>query len=235
MKKTPLLLSFFCLIASVVSTNAAAIITLTFTSDSHTLRDNLGAILSGGTTADGDGDVVQIGYFSAASVSNNFAGTWIPLTGQGSLNTGGVIDGSSPAEAYNKTSIGDTFSGGNNASDGQFAVSLTLTVGDATTGNSFPSSTSVPLALRFYNGKTIATSTFYNTVSSDGWLWTTPLEPPSIAAVNMDMDSGVMEWEGGAASADKTTITVPTPEPTSAFLAVVGGIAMLVSRRPRRA
>ena len=35
--------------------------------------------MSGGTSADGDGDVVQLGYYDAATVSSPFAGNFVAL------------------------------------------------------------------------------------------------------------------------------------------------------------
>ena len=174
---------------------------------------------------DGDGDVIQLGYFSNGTAGNNFNGTWIPLSGQGSANTG-VISGST--ETYNKTSIGDQSSQG--AGNGTFALSLAFTVGDATTGNNLPSSTSIPLCIRVYNGTTVAGSTFFNTVSNNAWLWLTPVDSPSIATVSMSLDQAGAVWQGGASSALKTTI-VNTPEPASAGLAIIGGLAVLLRRR----
>jgi len=58
---------------------------------------NLGGVTpltAGNLSANGDGAVLQLGYYSSATVSNNFLGTWIPLTGEGSLNTGGSTDSS---------------------------------------------------------------------------------------------------------------------------------------------
>ncbi len=208
--------------------HAASTITISIDSRSAILTDNLGIALTGGTSTDGDGAVLQLGYFDGASANNNFVGNWVPLTGQGSLNIGGVIPGTNSAEPYNKTSIGDTTSAG--AGNGTFALELIFTVGDAGTGNSLPNSTSIPLAIRFYNGVTISGSTLFNTVSDNAWLWQTPAASPSSPLVGLSLSDPGLVWQGGASSADKTTIA-NVPEPGSAALALIGGTAMLIRRR----
>src|SRR5438132_13686886 len=61
--------------------------------------------VTAGPLGDGNGDVIQLGYYNGAiNGSNNFTGSWVPLTGQGSANTATVP---ASTEAYNQTSIGD--------------------------------------------------------------------------------------------------------------------------------
>src|SRR6202030_3313366 len=45
------------------------------------------ALTQGTANVNTDGDLIQLGYFSAGTAGNNFAGTWTPLTGAGGLNT----------------------------------------------------------------------------------------------------------------------------------------------------
>jgi hypothetical protein len=190
--------------------------------------------LTGGTTADGDGAVLQLGYYSNATIADNFAGTWIPLTGEGSLNTA-IVMGSSPAESYNRTSIGDLTSQG--AGNGEFFMSLVFVEGDPTSGNSFPQSNSTPLALRVYNGTTVASSTFYNVVSDDLWLWRGPATPPPARTISLD-DPG-LEWLSVTLgqpqnTAFHTTISVATvPEPRSFSLLCLGTLFLPLVRYRR--
>jgi hypothetical protein len=196
--------------------------TVDASSGTFTVKNQLGAVLSGGISGtDGDGAVIQIGYYSGATTGNNFLGTWVPLSGAGSLNTGGTVTGSSPAETFNKTSIGDTtISGGN---DGKFGLQLAFVVGDAGTGNSLPGATTIPLSIRFYNASTIAGSTFFNVVSDDLWTWKTPATAP---IVTITLDHAGLEWLNGAASAFMTTIPVPEPTVTGLLFAGVAGLAI---------
>ncbi|MEI7774005.1 MAG: PEP-CTERM sorting domain-containing protein [Verrucomicrobiota bacterium] len=193
-----------------------------FSTDGLTLKDNTGAVLSAGTSANGDGMAVQIGYYSNASTGNNFSGTWIPLTGQNSVNS-----------AYLSTSIGDEGALGG-IPDGEYysGDQLEFIEGSATRGN-FPPSNTIPLSLRFYNAALISNATLYNTVSDDLWLWRTPgASSPIPPQVIMTLADVGLEWQGGIGSEFKTTLVIP--EPTSALLLTLGA-AGLLGRRRRRA
>ncbi|MDB6171722.1 MAG: hypothetical protein JWL59_1033 [Chthoniobacteraceae bacterium] len=191
------------------------------------VKDKTNNLLSAGISGDGNGSVIQIGYYSAATTANNFAGEWIALSGEGSANTGGVVTGSNPAEPFNKTSIGDvTFEG---AADGSFGLQLAFVAGDALTGNNLPTSTSIPLSIRFYDKTTIAGSSFFNVVSNDLWTWKTPTDTALGAIIQISLNSAGAEWQD-ASSPLITTIAVP--EPTSAML-LLTGIAGLALRRKR--
>ncbi len=213
-----------------LSAARADITTVSFDSGSHTLFNNLSTALSGGTSADGNGDVLQLGYFTGA----NFTGTFVPLSGQGSLNTA-VIAGSNPAgETYNQTSIGDL--NANGAGDGQYALSLDFTLGSATSGNSLPAA-GTELAIRFYNNTTIGSSTFFNTVTDPLWLWQTPAVPPS--TVNMSLDDAGLIWQSiaqgqNANTAFHTSIATAVPEPSSAILLALGTALAPLGLRLRR-
>jgi hypothetical protein len=197
--------------------------TVAFDSGSQTLFNQSNAVLSGGSSNDGNGDVLQLGYFTGA----NFTGSWVPLSGQGSANTA-VISGSNDNETYNQTSIGDL--NGNGAGDGTFAISLDFVSGNPTSGNNLPAA-NTQLAIRFYNGTTIAGSTFYNTVTDSLWKWQAPTTPPSVVTMSLD-DTGLV-WEGGSNSAFHTTIATAVPEP-STVASVLLGVGLLTMARPRR-
>ena len=181
--------------------------------------------LSGGTTLNGDGTVLQLGYYSSATALNNFQGTWIPLSGETSLNTALIPGGG--GETYNQTSIGDlTASGAGNAT---FAVSLDFIAGDLTSGNNLPNSPTIPLALRFYNSTTIASSTYFNVVSNDLWLWKPPQPSnvPNTVAITLDQTGG-LEWESivvygqAANTAFHTTIAaVAVPETSTVLIGLL--------------
>jgi hypothetical protein len=209
-----------------------------FVYDQNTAATNK---LTGGTSANGNGTVLQLGYYNAATVANNFQGTWVPLSGEMSLNTAVIPGGATvnpSGETYNQTTIGDlNFNG---AADGQFALSLNFVLGNATSGNSLPASSNVPLALRFYNGTTTANSTFYNVVSDDQWLWKQPVVPPSTVTISLS-DSG-LEWLStylGQSINTKfhTTISLAAvPEVSTVTCALLCGVALgLHAIRRRRA
>ena len=77
------------LLVATPSAYCAAVTSVGFFTSTSVLGDHSGTRLSGGNpTVDHDGTVVQLGYHSAATVGNEFAGTWIPLTGEGQCQHG---------------------------------------------------------------------------------------------------------------------------------------------------
>jgi hypothetical protein len=197
-------------------------------------------LLTAGPTGDGNGAVIQLGYYSAATISNNFAGTWIPLTGQTSPNTA-IVTGST--EMYNQTSIGDTTMNVGLSGNGVFAIGVNFRPGDPTAGNNLPTSTTIPLAIRFYNGTSIASSTFYNVVSDDGWLWRTPSNPPTnpVIPISLDDQNPDLEWlsiaQGQSANtAFHTTISLAAvPEPATVGVGILCAASLFGSALLRRA
>ncbi len=177
--------------------------------------DNAGVGLDVGASAvHGDGDLVELGYFSTSS--DTFAGTWIPLTGPESNNPSLV------------TTIGDLPSGGTLALAGSFVTQNVFNDSGVTPTNNDIPGTGVQLALRFYDGSSSAGS-MYNTVTSTSWLWTTlkaiPI-PPDTIKINLAAD--VLKWEADGGSAFRTALV---PEPSSTALLGLGGLALFRRRR----
>jgi hypothetical protein len=219
---------------------SATITQVNFNSGDITLMDNSMVALTAGGDDDGDGAVIQLGYYSAATTSNPFLGTWIALTGDGSANTGGEYNADnsppSPLRAFNFTSIGDV--GGGSGASGVFGIAVKFDSATVNTTNNLPGSTSIPLAIRFYNATTVSGSTHYNTVSNtstgaDNWLWKAPTSDVIPPQINMALDSGSVTqvWEGGVASAGITSIPTAVPEPVNF---TVGAMALLVAGLSRR-
>src|SRR6516162_2581047 len=130
-------LAIFVILLSAWSLGFADQTTVAFDSGSQTLGNQSAVPLSGGSpTLDGDGDVLQLGYYSAATTANNFLGTWIPLSGAGSANTAVIPQGNNHANpqniTYNQTSTGDLMVNG--AGNATFAISLDFVAGNATSG-----------------------------------------------------------------------------------------------------
>lgn len=189
------------------SSLAASSIQVGVASNSVILKDINGNPLSAGTTADGDGTVVQIGYHTLATTLHPFAGEWVAMTG--------------PGTSY-LTAVGD--SGGRNAGE----IKLVLVFTEGALGFTAPAD-GTPLALRFYDSTSIATSTYFNAVSDTTGVfnWATPTESRSNSGLYF-LTAGVV-WQGGAASASRTTIAIP--EPSCLLLSLVGLGALAVRRR----
>lgn len=212
-----------------LGTSFAGIVTVSFDSGGATVTDNLSVPLSGGTAVDGDGYVLQLGYYTGATVGNNFLGTWVPLTGSGSLNTGNIAGSTID---FNETTIGDL--NANGAGTGSFALSVTFDQADAGRNQSFPA-VGTPLAVRFYDSSSLVLGvTRYNAFSIDsGFTWAAPADAPSQPILNITLDDLGIEWESGPSGANKTTLVL-VPEPSAASLLLLG-LAGIGFRRKRAA
>jgi hypothetical protein len=196
------------------------------------------ALTQGNASLNSDGALIQLGYFSAGTAANNFAGNWIPITGFGAASP--------------RTAIGDSpdLSG---AGDGRIGFSTVFrntsnlvqvfdpTLGDTgayITQSSITITTAVPpsgqvLAIRFYNNNTGTGS--YNTVSSDNWTWISPTDAGSNVLLNLVSanTNGTLEFESfpafGAAGNFRTVIAIP--EPSTYALLLVGLAGVLFVRR----
>ena len=192
------------------------------------LTDALGVPLTNGpagTGLDGDGAIIQIGYFSGPAAGADPAWyaalDWlssVALTGDGSLNSG--FD----------TTMGD---GGGGAIPDGFYTHTGITF-DTTAHSGVPLAAQ-RIGIRFYNGTSVATSTGYNTVSAadGGWVLAGAADLPG-TPVSPWMDTSVglgglaaLSWESGPGGAFTTII----PEPSSMLLSLLGGIFLLRRRR----
>lgn len=167
------------------------------------LLDNSGDPLSAGTSSPGDGTFLQLGYYDMATMANPFTGTWV------SLGT---------------TTIGDD----GVELDGKFAATSILGSG------SFPEpAIGTPLAVRYYDGASIETSSYFNAVSvtNGAWDFKSPSDP--VEVLNLVIDKGATTvFEGGIFSDFRTTR--PIPEPSSLCLCTLGAFALLCRNRSRK-
>jgi hypothetical protein len=162
---------------------------------SKPLRNSEGTALSAGLAGEGDGVLLELGYFDAGTPESPFVGKFVALTGAAS---------SEPA--LRTTSIGDA--GGGAA--GTFSISTSFNAG-AVVFQGAPPEPGTPLVIRFFDGKTVADSKAYNVVSGGAnWQWKAPAEAPGAFVILSMADSGLV-WQGGAASSFKTTIPGPPP------------------------
>ena len=228
--KTRIPLLFFLIFALDVAARAAPLVSIEVSTDGRVITDFSGVLLSGGSPfVDGDGTVVQVGYHPGATVGHNFgpAGTtpyydFVPLIGEGAAT--GI-----------KLTIGDAWINGT-ANGEVFVDELHIFAG---TNGLVLSPVGTPLVIRFYDRFSLASSTAFEEVSNDLWLWQTPLSPPSqpLLFLNLD-DSGLIALSRFNVAAPGKNIKVQSgmpflPEPSSFLLLVFGG-GTLLSRRIRK-
>ncbi len=107
---------------------------------------------------------------------------------------------------------------------GQFAITTILTEG------SFAQPlVGTPLGIRFYNGTSVAASTFYNTgVNTDGsGLWVAPTDPSPIIQLTLTKEGSEFENQ-----ADAFRTAIPIPEVGTSFMTMIS-FAVLLLRRGR--
>ena len=222
-----------------------AALVLALDSGGFLLQNNGGSNLPfGDSTTQRDGAIIQVGYFSGAnSDNNNFSGTFIPFTGEGSLNfvNGGAFD----------TTVGDGPSNLNPKN--QFQISIN--VDSALTAN-YPAVGTIMSVRIFSNISTSAAalpadrSTHFMTLSSNLWKWpvaTTLTDPNSRLDISLSDDFLRVENRSGAGNLVSTpsgdavntsgvalrtaTPVNPVPEPSCSLLALAGCVAFLTRRR----
>ncbi|AHF94769.1 hypothetical protein OPIT5_26325 [Opitutaceae bacterium TAV5] len=174
-------------------------------------------ILSGGNPfVNGDGCVIQLGYYTESTAANLFSGEWVALTGQGSLNASSGTLG--------RTSIGDDYEQG--SEEGLFYFSpLLFTAADAIAPEG------QYLAIRFYNSSLLSAATAYGVVASSNetWKWSSsPLNPTSLS-----LDDELV-WLNDHVAFTGTPLdnVIPEPATVAAFMALgVLGFALRLRRR----
>lgn len=241
MRNSVIALLCLALISQIGHAQTRTVVALTSGSSVATqVLSELGSPLTAGTSADGDGAVLQLGYFIGATLANVFGdGTFIPLSGQGSANTAQAVSnsGTNSTIQMNQTSIGDlnVVTGGTN---GVFGFSLTFTLGSGNSDQNLPAG-NPPLAIRFFNGTSINASTFYNTVSmstgtSSSWLWKTPIPNPTPNTVSISLNAANLHWESVdrfLTPGSEFRTTIPIPE--ASVMSLVGCGLFLLWRRDR--
>lgn len=198
------LFSILSVVASVAWADAASILVnwSVTTVDMRRLTNRTSSPLSSGTSAPGDGTLLELGYYSSASVSNPFQGSWTVLA---TSTTGD--DGMNVAGSFSTKSI-----------LGPSSDPLLITT--------------TPLAIRFYDGRSVGTSTYFNAVSntSGAWNYIVPTSPSPVINIVIDKTNDVVFQDGGS-GAFRTVLAIP--EPSMAILTMIGGLFTLVRRRSK--
>jgi len=187
---------------SVAGADAASILVTwsVTTVDVRRLTNITSSPLSAGTSAPGDGTLIELGYYSSASVSNPFEGLWTLLA---------------------TSTIGDD----GIESAGSFSTKSIL--GPSSDPLLTPST---PLVIRFYDGISVSSSTYFNAVSntSGAWNYIIPTNHSSVIDIVIDKTNEIVFQDGGS-GAFRTVLSIP--EPSMATLTLIGGLLTLVRRR----
>lgn len=144
--------------------------TQTTTNSPNILFDSNNNPLSSGVARNGDGHLITLGYYSEAnssSISNHFAGDWIPLT------QGTRVGDSSTGYGFNDGmfSFTSTFTEGSDVVNiFPFEPAFFQLISDHAISNELPRA-GTPLCIRFYDSKELSASTKYNAVTGEDWLW----------------------------------------------------------------
>ncbi|WP_407680058.1 InlB B-repeat-containing protein, partial [Candidatus Chordibacter forsetii] len=140
--------------------------TVTSSNSPDLLKDASGNRLSAGVRGNGDGDLVELGYFSTGSTSDPFSGQWIPLT----LQT--YVGDSSSGYGFDDGMFVFTTNFFKNSNEvivfptepKQFSENLSFAI----TASNPPPGT--PICIRFYDSPNKGGAQ-YNTVTGDNWVW----------------------------------------------------------------
>ncbi len=77
-----LILTTLCCLALARLATAQSNTTVNMDSGGELMMNQGNTALTAGSILDGNGDILQLGYYTGAtSAGNNFLGTWVPLTG----------------------------------------------------------------------------------------------------------------------------------------------------------
>lgn len=163
--------------------------------------------LSAGTFADGDGTLLQLGYYTTATHSTPFPfmGTWVTLA---------------------TASIGDS----GVDLPGRFDVLSILT------GGTFPEpEAGTPLAVRFFDGVSKELSGYFNVATNlDGyWDWISPTD--DTLTITVEVSKEVARFEGYAFETSIENTMIPEPSVIGLLLAGAGCLAIRRLRKENSA
>ena len=239
------ILAFFVLILTISSGWSQESVTINFSNFSFDdptqtavlLRDGAGNPLSQGVAAaNTDGFLVQLGYYSTATAANNFAGTWIPITGFGAALHTSIGDSQNLSGSGNGIIDFVTIFGGLNLNTTNVQVYAPGNAGAYLTQSSIPITTTQPpnnqvMSIRFYD-TAAGTSGHFNAVSNDSWLFVSPNTVGTGPTYSLADDFATLEFQDSA-NPFKTTILIP--EPSTYLLLGIGALAVIGYRRRQKA
>ena len=207
------ILTFFLLLTSFAADSLDAQ-TVTYNLDSGSLQlfnTDRSTLLSGGTAANGDGYALQFGYYTAATSSNPFAGTWVVVAGADAPN-------------HSTLSIGDLTING--AGAGTYGFSLLFSASSP----AMPSAGQL-MSVRYFNATSTTYATAYGAVSDPLWLWVSPSLPAPAGGASFSLDDPGIVWLNSDIAYTGTLSAVPEP---STYAAIAGFAAFGVAAWRRR-
>ena len=132
------------------------------------LKDRNGNLLDAGSSSNGDGYSVVLGFYDAATISNPFNGNWVPLT------TGTKVGDSSSGYGYENGMFSFTTLFTENSNQvvvypNEPASYQVQSLENIT--SSYPSPNNKPFCIRIYDEPTASISAYYNTITGTDWIW----------------------------------------------------------------
>ena len=132
------------------------------------LKDRYGNLLDSGSSSNGDGYSVVLGFYDAATLSAPFEGNWVPLT------TGTKIGDSSSGYGYENGMFSFTTLFTENSNQvvvypnepASYQVQAPYNI-----TTSYPSPNNKPFCIRIYDEPTASISAHYNTITGEDWIW----------------------------------------------------------------
>jgi hypothetical protein len=188
------------------------------------------AAVNGGT-----GFVLQLGYYTNATVSNPFAGTWVPVFGPGNADSNSLFSTAGMGEGPGVSTTG---------TDDSFIFNGTVIDSTPSTENGIPAAGTI-MSIRYYNATSVAAATYFGAISdvdtaaSAAWLWISPSNPAPFQGMSFNFSNTGVEYEApggtvsGVVTMPETNIPVSVPEP-AAFWSVAGALAIGATVRRRR-
>lgn len=178
------------------------------------LKDIENNPLNAGVRGNGDGDLVELGYFSNGSAINPFAGDWIPLTSNthvGDSSSGyGFGNGMFSFTTNFELNQDNVVVYPTEPKEFEFFPGFTITSSTPPTG--------VPICIRFYDKPTKGGAN-YNTVTGSEWLWPSFPNGSSIPSNHYyKITEGVSTWKTGAIFEDSENRYKTSLSPTYSII-----------------
>ncbi len=173
----------------------------------------------------GVGFVIQLGYYTLASSTNAFLGTWTPVFGPGTSNS-----------LFSTAGMGEVSGTAETGTNDEFNFTGTVTSSDTSTEVGLPLPLNQIMSIRYYNATSLATATDFGAISDptggSAWIWQAPVASPSIANDSFSFEDSGVVYQGGASEPETNISLVPEPATLSLFAGATGiGAAMVLRRR----